>query len=112
MWIGTLVCTLWTLITIVCRAWVLVIDLWCTIYCLFRRLLAPNEFSESRSECIYGWTSAYREFDPKECVLRITLRIRLVPQSGVECGRHRRRAGALGAGDRTGLEQPVPAGAL
>lgn len=85
VWIGTTICTLWTIITtFVCRTWVLVIDLWCSIVCALRRFLAPTEFSESRSECIYGWTSAYRaEFDPRECVLRITLRIRLVPQTGV-----------------------------
>lgn len=85
VWIGTAVCTLWTIITtFVCRAWVLVIDLWCSIYCAFRRLLAPIEYSESKSECIYGWTSAYRgDFDPKECTLRIALRIRFVPQAGV-----------------------------
>lgn len=85
VWVSTAICTLWVLITtFVCRAWVFVIDLWCVIYCAIRRLLAPNEFSTSRSECIYGWTSAYRaDLDLRECVLRITLRIRLVPQAGV-----------------------------
>lgn len=85
VWVGTLACGLWVVITtFVCRTWVLVLDLWCTISCYLRRLLAPTEFSEARSECIYGWTSAYRaEFDPRECVLTITLRIRLVPDSDV-----------------------------
>jgi hypothetical protein len=85
VWVTSLVCDLWVVVTLfVCRAWVLVLDWWCTIWCTFRRLLAANEFSESRSECIYGWTSAYRaDVDLKRCTLRISLRIRLVPDAGV-----------------------------
>lgn len=85
VWIGSLVCDLWVIVTIfVCRLWVFILDIWCTIYCTFRRLLAPNEFSESKSECIYGWTSAYRaDIDLKNCQLTITLRIRLVADTGV-----------------------------
>jgi len=84
-WVSTTICTLWVLITtFVCRLWVFVIDIWCSIFCTIRRLLAPNEFSQPRSECIYGWTAAYRiEEDSRECVVRITLRIRLVPDTGV-----------------------------
>jgi hypothetical protein len=84
-WVASLVCAAWVLIgTWVCRAWVLVVELWCTIWCWFRRARAPNEFSEPRSECVYGWTSAYRaDFASRGCALRITLRIRLVPDTGV-----------------------------
>jgi hypothetical protein len=40
--------------------------------------------SSPRMECIYAWTAAYRiEEDSRECVVRITLRIRLVPDTGV-----------------------------
>jgi hypothetical protein len=84
-WISTTICTLWAFVsTTVCRLWVLVLDLSCIFRCFFRRLAAPEEFSESKSECIYGWTSAYQAvFDPRECHLRITVRIRLVPDSDV-----------------------------
>ena len=84
-WISTTVCTLWVLVTTTfCRLWVFITDFWCSFYCAIIRLLTPNEFSQSRSECIYGWTAAYRfEEDPRECVLRITLRIRLVADTGV-----------------------------
>lgn len=85
VWVGSLVCDLWVWVTtFICRAWVFVLDVWCSIYCAIRRLLAPNEFSQRKSECIYGWTAAYRiEEDSRECVVRITLRIRLVPNTGV-----------------------------
>jgi len=84
-WITTVICSLWVIITtLVCRTWVLIIDIWCLFTCWIKRLFAPTEFSERISECIYGWNSTYRaEFDPKECVLTITLRIRLVPDTGV-----------------------------
>jgi hypothetical protein len=84
-WISTTICTLWLWIsTTVCRLWVLILDLSCLLRCFFRRLAAPQEFSESKSECIYGWTSAYRAvFDPRECHLQVTVRIRLVPDSDV-----------------------------
>lgn len=85
VWVVSLICDLWVIITtFVCRIWIFVLETWCTLWCTFRRLLAPNEFSESRSECIYGWTSAYRaEVDLKNCRLLITLRIRLNPDAGV-----------------------------
>lgn len=84
-WVGTLICDFWVIVTtFVCRAWVFVIDLWCTIWCAIRRLFAPNEYSQARSECIYGWTSAYRaDLDLRECILRITLRLRLIAATGV-----------------------------
>ena len=85
VWVGTLVCDLWVFVTtLVCRAWVFVLDIVCLIRCALRRLLAPNEVSQPRSECIYGWTAAYRaDEDPRECVIQITLRLRLVPDAGV-----------------------------
>lgn len=84
VFIGSLVCDLWVIVTtLVCRAWVFVLDTWCLIWCAIRRLFAPNEFSESRSECIYGWTSAYRAELDDDCQLRITLRIRLNPDPDV-----------------------------
>ena len=85
VWVSTTVCTLWVLVTtIICRLWVFIVDFWCSLYCAIIRLLTPNEFSQSRSECIYGWTAAYRiEEDFRECILRITLRIRLVADTGV-----------------------------
>jgi hypothetical protein len=84
-WISTTVCTLWTFIAVTfCRLWVVVIDLGCIFGCWLGRLRAPREFSESKTECIYGWTSAYEAvFDPRECHLQITVRIRLVPDSDV-----------------------------
>lgn len=86
VWVGTVVCAVWTIVTtLICRFWAMIIDLWCLISCTLRRWAAPDEFSESKSECIYGWTSAYRaDFEAKECVLRITLRIRLAPLAGVD----------------------------
>lgn len=84
-WISSTICALWVIITtFVCRLWIFVIDIWCSLFCAIRRLLAPNEFSQSKSECIYGWTAAYRIVeDLRECFMQITLRIRLVAASGV-----------------------------
>lgn len=86
--VTTLVCTLWVIVTtLVCRTWVFVLDAWCLFYCSLRRLFAPTEFSQLKSECIYGWTSAYRaEIDTENCRLNITLRIRLVADEGVSAG--------------------------
>lgn len=84
-WVLVFVCRLWTLIiVIVCRLWIIVTDWWCTILCFIKRLRAPNEVSDSISECVFGWTAAYRvdEFKDK-CVLRITLRIKLVFDSSI-----------------------------
>lgn len=85
VWIASLVCDLWVLVTVfVCRTWVFILDVWCSIWCTIRRFLAPTEFSESKSECVYGWTSAYRaDFSSRNCQLIITLRIRLNPDSDV-----------------------------
>lgn len=55
---------------------------WQRIICLIRRFFAPNERSFSISECIYGWTAAYRIVDG-DCVLQITVRIRLNPDADV-----------------------------
>ena len=94
-WVSTTLCKLWELITtFVCRLWAFVttvictafgwfVDIGCIIVCWLRRLRAPNEVSESMSECVYGWTSAYRVDEDRECALRVTLRIRLNPDPGV-----------------------------
>lgn len=94
-WVSTTVCRLWELVTtwvcrlwvlvttIVCTAWGWVLDIACAIWCWIRRRFAPTEVSEGRSECIYGWTSAFRIEEVDDCTLRITLRIRLVPDPGV-----------------------------
>ena len=56
---------------------------WQRLICLIRRILfAQNERSFSVSECIYGWTAAYRIVDG-DCVLQITVRIRLNPDADV-----------------------------
>ena len=55
----------------------------CLILRLIGRLTAPNEVSRSVSECIYGWTSAYRIEDIGDCTLRVTVRIRLNPDADV-----------------------------
>jgi hypothetical protein len=53
------------------------------IICAIRRwFLAPNERSIPCSECIYGWTAAYRIVE-ESCALRITVRIRLNPDADV-----------------------------
>ncbi len=84
VWVSSVVCDLWVIVTtFICRAWVFVLEIVCTLWCALRRMLAPNEVSQSRSECIYGWTAAYRIQEDKECALRVTLRIRLVPDTGV-----------------------------
>lgn len=83
--VGIVVCTLWVMLTtFVCRAWIFVLDATCLISCFFKRLFAPNEYSKARSECIYGWTAAYRIEDVlDECVVNVTLRIRLVGDDDV-----------------------------
>lgn len=84
-WVVTLVCDLWTFIpTMICRIWETIVESVCSFACLISRFTAPVEYSILRSECIYGWTARYRiELDPRECVLRIELRIRLAPAAGV-----------------------------
>jgi hypothetical protein len=53
------------------------------LICLLRRLFfAPNERGFSMSECIYGWTAAYRIVNG-DCTLLITVRIRLNPDADV-----------------------------
>ena len=95
--ITTMVCRLWVLVvSIVCRAWVLVVDtvctLWvlittipCLILCGIRQLFAGDgEISETRSECVFSWTSRFRiVHDEKGCVLRVEVRIRLNPAADV-----------------------------
>jgi hypothetical protein len=81
----SVVCDAWVLITtFVCRLFAFVVGIGCLIRCALRRLLAPEEVSQPRSECIYGWTARYRATeDRRACLLRITLRLRLVPDSDV-----------------------------
>lgn len=83
-WITTLVCTAWYWITtLVCVAWTIFVYPWCWLICFIRRLFAGNEVSFSRSECIYGWTAAYRIEELSDCRLRVEVRIRLVPDADV-----------------------------
>jgi hypothetical protein len=84
-WVGSLVCDVWTFVTtFVCRVWETIVESICSIACFWSRLLAPTEYSKAMSECIYGWTARYRiEIDPRECVVRIVLRIRLAPGADV-----------------------------
>ena len=84
-WVLVFVCRVWAfIVTMICRLWILVVDLICIITCLIKRLRAPNEVSDSISECVFGWTAAYRiDIDPKKCVLNVTLRIKLVFDSSI-----------------------------
>jgi hypothetical protein len=79
------VCRLWTLlITLVCGLWILITDIGCIISCLFKRLKAPNDVNDSISECVFGWNAAYRvDEDSEKCILRITLKIKLVFDSSI-----------------------------
>ena len=84
VWISHLVCTLWVWVTnLVCVAWYWVTFPYCILACLLRRWFTGNEVSQARSECIYGWTAAYRITEQRDCVLAIVLRIRLQPDAGV-----------------------------
>jgi hypothetical protein len=95
VWISNLVCTAWVWVTslacvlwvwfsrLVCVAWVWIRFPFCIFWCLLRRLFTGNEVSQSRSECIYGWTAAYQITERRDCVLVVVLRIRLQPDSGV-----------------------------
>ncbi|HEU6445299.1 MAG TPA: hypothetical protein VFL61_09600 [Gaiellaceae bacterium] len=79
----TFVCRLWEFVTtLICTVFAWFVDLVCVIVCWFRRLRAPNEVSEATSECVYGWTTAFR-IDERDCTITITLRIRLNPDPGV-----------------------------
>ena len=83
-WVTTLVCRAWYWITtLVCIAWAVIVYPWCWLICAVRRLFAGNEVSFARSECIYGWTAAYRIDELKDCRLRVVVRIRLVPDADV-----------------------------
>ena len=55
----------------------------CAILRLIGSIFAPNEISRAISECIYGWTSAYRIQDIGDCRIRVTVRIRLNPDADV-----------------------------
>jgi hypothetical protein len=59
-------------------------DIGCVLWCLLLRATAGNEVSEQRSECVFGWTAAFRiTEDERGCVLHVELRIRLQRDSDV-----------------------------
>jgi hypothetical protein len=83
-WVTHLVCVLWIWITSrVCVAWAWITYPFCWFWCLLKRLFTGNEVSQSKSECIYGWTSAYRITEESDCRLNIVVRVRLQPDSGI-----------------------------
>ncbi len=83
-WIVHVVCVSWIWIfSFVCKAWEWIKFPICFIICFFRRLFTGNEVSERRSECIYGWNSAYLITEERGCVLNVVVRIRLNPDSDV-----------------------------
>lgn len=83
-WVSKWVCVAWYWVSRwVCVAWYWVRYVVCLWLCLIRWLFARNEVSVSRSECIYGWTAAYRITEEANCVLAIVVRIRLQPDPGV-----------------------------
>ncbi len=77
IWVSHIVCVAWTWIVVT------ITNIWCVIVCFFRRLFNSNEVSASISECIYGWTSAYRITIQKDCTLQVTLRIKLDPDDDI-----------------------------
>jgi hypothetical protein len=84
VWVTHLVCVLWTWVTnLVCVAWWWIRFPICWILCILRRIVTGNERSWRMSECIYGWTAAYRITEEKDCRLHVVVRIRLQPDPGV-----------------------------
>jgi hypothetical protein len=84
VWISHLVCVLWVWISrLVCVLWVWVVYPVCVFICWLRRLFTGTEVSQSRSECIYGWTAAYQVTEQRDCMLAVVLRIRLQPDARV-----------------------------
>jgi hypothetical protein len=84
VWVTHLVCVLWIWITnLVCVAWWWIRFPICWLVCILRRLFAGNERSWQASECIYGWTAAYRITEERDCRLHVVVRIRLQPDAGV-----------------------------
>lgn len=83
-WVSKWVCVAWYWVTKwVCVAWTWINFSVCVTSCILRRLFATNEVSESKSECSYGWTAAYRISEERDCVLAVVERIRLQPDAGV-----------------------------
>jgi len=83
-WVTHLVCVAWIWVTaFVCKAWRWIFYPFCELICWLRWLLTGNEVSDSKNECKYGWTSAFRIDEGRDCVLNVTLRIRLNPDSDV-----------------------------
>lgn len=95
--VSTIVCVASRIVLrTICIAWRAVMSIVCIlvefvgrIVCLFTRCgpffwLSTNEVSSLRSECIYGWTAAFRiTEEDRECTVRVVLRIRLVPDPDV-----------------------------
>ncbi|MGH2555343.1 MAG: hypothetical protein ACRDHO_06460 [Actinomycetota bacterium] len=94
--VSTVICVASHLVTaVVCIAWRFLTGVICLLVggitrlvCLFTRcglgfFFTSNELNESRSECIFGWTSAYRIEEREKCEVHVILRIRLVPDTGV-----------------------------
>jgi hypothetical protein len=82
--VTTAVCRLWAfVVTTVCTAWVTIVEIFCPWLCFIRRLLAPNEVSAPRTECVFGWMARYRITDNNDCVINLVLRIRLNPDADV-----------------------------
>jgi hypothetical protein len=83
-WVSKWVCVAWYWVSNwVCVAWYWTGFVFCVQWCFIRRLFARNEMSFSRSECIYGWTAAFRIAEQRDCRLAVVLRIRLQPDAGV-----------------------------
>jgi hypothetical protein len=83
--VSTVICLIWRLIT-----WVFCITLGTIgrLICLLVKcgpafFLTTDEVSESRSECIFGWTAAYHIEERSDCRVQVILRIRLVADTGV-----------------------------
>lgn len=84
VWVTHLVCVLWIWITSrVCVLWAWIVYPFCWLWCWLRRLFTGNEVSEVRSECIYGWTAAYRITEERDCRLHVEVRVRLQPDADV-----------------------------
>jgi hypothetical protein len=68
---------------LVCVGWWWVRFPICWLICLLRWLRTRNEVSFPRTECIYGWTAAYRITEESDCRLNVVVRIRLQPDAGI-----------------------------
>jgi len=84
VWVSHLVCVAWIWISnLVCVAWYWIRFPICWLICWLKRLFTGNEVSEAKSECVYGWTVAYRITEENDCRLNVVVRIRLQPDPGI-----------------------------